>query len=146
FCREQKMYVTHKTDTEPDAVAPPPGLDGACGRRQEPSDNANNDERTPSGAAEHPGLDAALTTVSAPVRAAGRRRRSTCRSGLARLEQSRYERNQQTGLRVLDAPVKSVGRAALAAQSPAPITVAVFAALPEERDILARELNFSRTG
>src|SRR5690349_8259744 len=102
------MYVTHKTDLEPDAVALPSGPDGACSRCQEPNGSANNAAAPPSGAGERLGPDPALTTVSVRVRAAGRRRRSTCRSGLVRLEQGRHERGQQTDLHVLSDPAKSV--------------------------------------
>jgi nucleoside phosphorylase len=140
------MHVTHKTDREPDAVALPSRPEGAIGRRQEPASNANNDERTPSGAGERLGLDPRLTTVSVPVRAAGRRRRSTCRSGLVRLEEPRHRAGRHASLRVLSETPQPAGSAGLAAHPSNPITVAVFAALPEEREILARELSFSRPG
>jgi nucleoside phosphorylase len=55
------------------------------------------------------------------------------------------QHGQQSALRMLyeEHPVR---RSGLEPGGSVPITVALFAALPEEREILAHELNFSRTG
>jgi nucleoside phosphorylase len=91
-----------------------------------------------------PGTSSGMTSRWA--RGAGRRRRSGCRIDLLSLERVHGPQGRRTSLQIFGSST-SARKAGLAPSGSASrITVALFAALEEEREILARELNFTQAG
>jgi nucleoside phosphorylase len=135
------MYVAESAATDDQVTEPSAAPGGARGSRREP---AGNPKQTGSASA-HRSV-AKRSALRSGSDSTVSRRYSSCRRHLLSLGRPHGALGQSGGLRIYEAG-SSIRRASIASAGTGPrISVALFAALPEEREILAKELNFAQDG